>query len=573
MNVPKLQTSNSLKSVKKKDSVVYDYIIPWLLAIFFIFLGPACIGIFFIASANLLFRLLAVEAVWSVEIGFFLLLFSIGMIFFVTLSISQGILEITKGIDHLLRRIFSIVVIGINDRFFKGNKIIPSIILFITITILIALDYYFYLFLISIKSLQILSDAVSGHGNFQDAGFFTMGLYGLALTYSLFFISFPLTALFVPVLRKMTKRPELTLLDVVEKLPPIEVNDVVRVAHISDLHVGGHDDSMQFSSKILSIAESTDFDIIALTGDITDAGKLEEWEQFLTISALEKTNERVVLVPGNHDLNTWEKSKIWTFVTIEPHRKTESHNKAYLYLQVAVRVMGNRTWVVCPKTKKIRQLTDVYVEAKQELENWVNNKSTTISPGKFLEDLFPMIVETTADSVNTKVISVVWNTIKANRWAPLNSIGALTSAQIERANKLLASNNFRTLPLLHMMHHQLAVPNASIDSIHPSLSFFKTLYTVGMGLEAPEYFLQFVAKKPQSCVLHGHHHKYFVGEVSSCKISVVSAPSSTFGTEASYHSSVKANNDGPRWLELEFAINGNALTLVKVTPRYEPLDR
>lgn len=564
MNMPQQRQAATLKSKKVRYSFFYDYFGPWFLVFFFTLLAPTGIGVFFIAAANLVVRLLAMEARWNGAVGALLLLVFIALIFFVAHVFSQAILQIGRGLDHLLCRFFSLFGIGLNDVLFRGSRNTPTKILYVTFALMFGAEYYFFCYLSNTNSLQQLTDAVAGSGDFQDASLLKIAVAGLAFAYSLFFIALPFAALAVPLWRKMTVRPQVQLYGH-ENFPGPQCQDRLRVAQISDLHVNTGLDRQQTTSGALNAAANMNVDIIALTGDITDNGGQKEWEQFLAISSVAKMDGRLVLVPGNHDLNTWESSRARFLFTVEPNHTTASNNKAYLYLQAAVSVMGDRSHVVCPTTKGIRTLSEVYRDASTRLDDWVHDRKNGLAPRTFLESLFPMVVESVVNGVEIEVVSVAWNTVKANRWAPLNSIGALDTDQITRGAQLLADPRFKQRPRLHMMHHQLAVPNAAINSRHPKLDFLDNLYAVGMGLEAPHGFLALVKSQHQSCVLHGHHHKYFVGTEDTSGIWIVSAPSSAFGTEASYHPSVLAGDGSPKWLELEFAIHDTNLKLSNVT--------
>jgi hypothetical protein len=177
-----------------------------------------------------------------------------------------------------------------------------------------------------------------------------------------------------------------------------------------------------------------------------------------------------------------------------------------------------------------------------------------------------MAVKTKANETEGDLICLVWNTIKANRWALLNSIGELGNEQTQRAEKLLASSYFCEKPILHLMHHQVAVPDGSPTSKNLSLGKLNAAHTVGMGLQTAEHLFSFIRNRgQQTCILHGHHHKYFVCREEKSKTMVVSAPSSKFGTEVSFSKNVIASSK-PNWLMLEMAINGVHLELVQVRP-------
>ncbi len=105
------------------------------------------------------------------------------------------------------------------------------------------------------------------------------------------------------------------------EFPPCQDADRTwRIAHLSDIHVVGERYGFRIESgragprgnerlnRLLalldSIHASNPLDIILITGDMTDAGRSAEWSEFLdALTAYPRLAERVLILPGNHDLN------------------------------------------------------------------------------------------------------------------------------------------------------------------------------------------------------------------------------------------------------------------------------
>lgn len=103
--------------------------------------------------------------------------------------------------------------------------------------------------------------------------------------------------------------------------PPVFMDtppdDRLTIAHLSDLHVtegprvriveraepGGN----VTLGRLLETPEVEDADVILVTGDVTDRGTAVAWRAFLDAVADRDLTDRVVLVPGNHDLSIVEK--------------------------------------------------------------------------------------------------------------------------------------------------------------------------------------------------------------------------------------------------------------------------
>jgi hypothetical protein len=95
---------------------------------------------------------------------------------------------------------------------------------------------------------------------------------------------------------------------------------VWRVAHLSDVHVVGERFGYRIESgragprgnarvsealaRLDALAAETPLDLVLMTGDLTDAGTAPEWAELLdALAARPALAARVLMLPGNHDLN------------------------------------------------------------------------------------------------------------------------------------------------------------------------------------------------------------------------------------------------------------------------------
>jgi predicted MPP superfamily phosphohydrolase len=93
-----------------------------------------------------------------------------------------------------------------------------------------------------------------------------------------------------------------------------------RIAHLSDIHVVGERYGFRIESgkmgpqgnerlgRVLDQIERIDarqpLDTILITGDMTDAGRSAEWSEFTDLLAAHpRLADRILMIPGNHDLN------------------------------------------------------------------------------------------------------------------------------------------------------------------------------------------------------------------------------------------------------------------------------
>ena len=101
--------------------------------------------------------------------------------------------------------------------------------------------------------------------------------------------------------------------------PPI-AGRLWRIAHLSDVHVVGEQYGFRIESgrsgprgnerfrqtlaQLEIIQAENPLDAILITGDLTDAGRSSEWAEFFeALTAYPQLAERLLILPGNHDLN------------------------------------------------------------------------------------------------------------------------------------------------------------------------------------------------------------------------------------------------------------------------------
>jgi 3',5'-cyclic AMP phosphodiesterase CpdA len=73
------------------------------------------------------------------------------------------------------------------------------------------------------------------------------------------------------------------------------------LAHLSDLHFGASPMHAESAREIVGALRAADVDHVVVTGDITNAGRAQEWELFHGTFAPLFAEGRVTVVPGNHD--------------------------------------------------------------------------------------------------------------------------------------------------------------------------------------------------------------------------------------------------------------------------------
>lgn len=73
----------------------------------------------------------------------------------------------------------------------------------------------------------------------------------------------------------------------------------MRIAHISDLHLSGKHFVREWGENLIKILNSSNLDLIVITGDLTDDGYMHEYE--IAVKFIDRMEAEKLVVPGNHD--------------------------------------------------------------------------------------------------------------------------------------------------------------------------------------------------------------------------------------------------------------------------------
>lgn len=313
----------------------------------------------------------------------------------------------------------------------------------------------------------------------------------------------------------------------------------IEVVHLSDLHITrsnrtplAENDQLRMPDsrlkKLIRLINAVPAAPIIVSGDATDTGDADEWERFKTKFAPFK--ERIVVGPGNHDLNIVGYGKKSLLTATDLLYYEGRINRLRAYLRVAIDMMGDRV-----RTLKIgaegnsialRSLKD----ALSEIEERAGLKHF-----QELNALFPLVV--TVPGRPTGVYAVVWNTTRTSALAIFNSLGKVDAGQLGRLSGITErlKDESATPALIHVLHHKLAMP-VEIDYHQGNLSSIEHLIQfASMTMQNASALLRKIESAgTDTVVLHGHHHVRFAAQVvtnHSPAISIVSAQSSTLACE------------------------------------------
>jgi plasmid stabilization system protein ParE len=346
--------------------------------------------------------------------------------------------------------------------------------------------------------------------------------------------------------------------------PPIWLDEAppaaLRVAHLSDLHVTEGDrvrlvehprpGGNRSLAALLERPELRQADAILITGDVTDRGTADSWQRFHELVAGAGLAERVVLVPGNHDLSLIDPLGNW--------RDPAGHwrrNDRFGIVQLAnllkfceafAATGGGRLGAVLGKDGPIPYL-EAWAACEREVRPVVTALPALAVPrrpwgrGFFagarqvrsyerrieaardaLLALFPVAVPAGRDGV----VFVLNSCTPVARHPATNALGRVGRAQYHRLDRL-AGHFPHPIKLLALHHH---VVRRAEEQSHDLFDRIVAKFTV-LG-DAPP-LVRFCRKHQVRAVLNGHRHLSYQLRLPNGTV-LIAAPSSTIGDELAH---------------------------------------
>ncbi len=478
-----------------------------------------------------------------------------------SIGVGEALQSMVSAVDHIVVRTVSVVVVGTSEALGTGEAGAQLLYSFVVVgTCALSILFCVYVlgdFTLSSPSVLEITRAPLTFSSFSRAVWFGFQL-GMGMLLTALAIRMMFSAEWASMLRRVSFVVVPRSSDLKRVPAPLVT---LRIAHASDLHaqIAGHRLSEgrtlnegDLAYALEEISRTNNVDAVVLSGDLTEDGSHDAWDALLSTDALYSFKERLVIAPGNHDLNSVYADWRASVFRISGSLDVEGHGRALRYLNAANELMGERTTVICPFTGAVSTFSEVMERARDDLAGWAADRATPRSryPADILAEIFPMVVRVGEESSPTRF--VVWNSVKPNRWPVLNAIGAVSRSQIDRMDKMLVSLGQR--PLVHIVHHQIGLPRSS-EAVDPkSKSLWSRFSSAFMALESSHALVDWLIRRRQrTVILHGHHHKLFAMRQEDCKATIVSAPSATLGCEESFVSGEHCGTRG-RWLLLSVAV-------------------
>ena len=302
---------------------------------------------------------------------------------------------------------------------------------------------------------------------------------------------------------------------------------VWRIAHLSDIHMVGErygfriesgrsgprgNERLQQALAQLDVLDAKEpLDAIVITGDVTDAGRSAEWAEFLeALVSHPRLAERVLVLPGNHDLNIVDRGNPARLdLPTSPNRRL----RQIRVLSAMGALQGKRVRVVDLARGCLGEsLAETMEPHLAEMAKFADAGRPRLS--KALTELwthvFPMVIPPNGDDG----LGIILLNSNANaHFSFTNALGMISAEQVRRI-EIVTAEYPRAYWVVALHHHLVEYPRAA-----KALS-----ERIGTALINGHWFVRRLQRLAgRTVVMHGHRHIDWIGECAG--LLIVSAPS------------------------------------------------
>jgi predicted MPP superfamily phosphohydrolase len=300
-----------------------------------------------------------------------------------------------------------------------------------------------------------------------------------------------------------------------------------RIAHLSDIHVVGArygfriesgrsgprgNDRLQAAlSKLEILCSKRHLDAILITGDLTDAGRSTEWAEFLDLfRSHPQLAERVLILPGNHDVNIVDRSNP---ARLDTPTSPKKRLRKLRVLSAMYALQGQRVRVVDFEKRclgeTLAQTMETHLACMAEFADTGRPRVMTALTELWTR-VFPMVLPP-EDGHGLGIILV--NSNANTHFSFTNALGMIPTEQL-RGIEIVTAQYPQARWVIALHHHVVEYPRAA-----NALSD-----RIGTALINGNWFLRRLHPLSSRAVLmHGHRHIDWIGECAG--LLIVSAPS------------------------------------------------
>jgi hypothetical protein len=300
-----------------------------------------------------------------------------------------------------------------------------------------------------------------------------------------------------------------------------------RIAHVSDIHVVGERYGFRIESgragpcgnerfnRLLDLMDSIHrndpLDAVLITGDMTDAGRCSEWsEMFDALASHPRLAERLLILPGNHDLNIVDRANPARLdLPTSPNRKL----RRLRFLSAVDAIQGERVHLVDRRGQCLAGTLSAALKPHQaEIMRFADLGKPRLS--RRLDELwstvFPMVLPPKQDD---GLGIILLNSNADTHFSFTNALGMISGEQV-RGVHIAAAQYPRASWIVALHHHVVEYPRLT-----------KLLSErIGTALVNGYWFMRRLQVLGNRAVLmHGHRHIDWIGRCAG--LSILSAPS------------------------------------------------
>ena len=300
-----------------------------------------------------------------------------------------------------------------------------------------------------------------------------------------------------------------------------------RVAHVSDIHLVGERYGFRIESgragprgnerfkRLLGlmdlIHQNDPLDTVLITGDMTDAGRSSEWSELLdALASHPRLAERVLILPGNHDLNIVDRANPARLdLPTSPNRKL----RRLRFLSVVDALHGERVRLIDHRGRCLAgTLSAALKPHRPEMARFADLGKPRLSGN--LDELwarvFPMVLPPKQDD---GLGIILLNSNADTHFSFTNALGLISVEQV-RGVEIAAAQYPQACWIVALHHHVVEYPTRT-----------KLLSErIGTALVNGNWFIRRL--KPlggHAVLMHGHRHIDWIGHCAG--LSIISAPS------------------------------------------------
>ncbi|MGD9806862.1 MAG: metallophosphoesterase [Hyphomicrobiaceae bacterium] len=300
-----------------------------------------------------------------------------------------------------------------------------------------------------------------------------------------------------------------------------------RIAHLSDIHTVGERYGFRIESgragaqgnerlervfaQLSRIHAEDPFDAVLITGDITDAGRSAEWADFFDIlEPYPELADRLLILPGNHDLNVVDRANP---ARLDLPTSPKKRLRQIRMLSALEALQGSRVRLVDGKQGQLGvSLSQALEPHRNEIAEFADRGGLHLSKrlADLWETLFPMVQPPTSD--NGLGIILLNSNVEAH-FSFTNALG-MVSVEQAKAIEIVTRLYPRAVWIVALHHHVIEYPHRA-----KALS-----ERIGTALINGSWFVRYLQDfAGRIVVMHGHRHIDWIGQCGG--LTIVSAPS------------------------------------------------